>query len=315
MKPPLEKILVAGGAGYLGSTLVGRLLESGRHVTVLDNLMYNQWSLWSYVSHPRFEFVRGDVRDEAKLKEVLADKDSVIWLAAIVGAGACDRDPLLAKSVNFESVRVLNKLRSGSQRVVYPCTNSGYGTKTGDVFCTELTPIEPISLYGVTKTDAERELLDKGGAISFRLATVFGPSPRMRFDLLVNDFVLRAATDGFLVIYEKDFKRNYIHVQDVADVFVHGLDHFDAMKGQVYNAGLDDANLSKAELADVVKKHVPKLYVHYAEVGSDPDKRNYVVSNAKLATAGFRARRSLDEGVGQLLRAIRLLPTKPYANN
>lgn len=311
----MEKILVAGGAGYLGSTLVGHLLASGRHVTVLDNLMYNQWSLWSYVSHPHFEFVRGDVRDESTLKRVLADKDCIYWLAAIVGAGACDRDPMLARGVNTDSVKLLNRLRSSTQRVIFPCTNSGYGTKSGEVHCTELTPMEPISLYGATKAEAERELLSRPNSISLRLATVFGPSPRMRFDLLVNDFVQRAATDGFLVIYEKDFKRNYIHVADVADAFIHSLDHFEKMSGQVYNAGLDDANLSKDELAQLVKKQVPKLYVHYAEVGSDPDKRNYIVSNAKLAEAGFRAQRSLDLGVSQLLKACSLLPMKPYANN
>lgn len=311
----MEKVLVAGGAGYLGSTLVGHLLASGRHVTVLDNLMYGQWSLWSYVAHPNFEFVRGDVRDEATLKRALDGKDSVIWLAAIVGAGACDRDPILARSVNTDSVMLLNRLRAKSQRVVFPCTNSGYGTKSGALHCTEETPMEPISLYGETKVAAERALLDSPNAISLRFATVFGPSPRMRFDLLVNDFVQRAVTDGFLVIYEKDFKRNYIHVGDAADAFVHCLDNFERMAGQPYNAGLDEANLSKDELAQLVKRHVPKLYVHFAEVGSDPDKRNYIVSNAKLAAAGFSARRSLDEGVAQLIKACRLLPIKPYANN
>jgi len=311
----MERVLVSGGAGYIGSTLVGAFLNAGYHVTVLDNLMYGQWSLWSYCSHPRFEFVRGDVRNEPLLKEALKDKDAIVWLAAIVGAGACDRDPILATSVNLDSVKLVNRLRSPQQRIVWPCTNSGYGTRSGEVHCTEETPLEPISLYGQTKVDAERELLSSQNAISLRLATVFGPSPRMRFDLLVNDFVLRAATDRFLVLYEKDFKRNYVHVGDVANAFLYCLANFEQMKGEAYNTGLDEANLSKGELAQLIKKHVPELYVHYAEVGSDPDKRNYIVSNAKLKAKGFVARRSLDEGIAQLLRAIRMLPLKPYTNN
>jgi nucleoside-diphosphate-sugar epimerase len=311
----MEKILISGGAGYLGSTMVGHLLRAGHRVTVLDNLMYGQWSLLAYCSHPAFEFVRGDVRDERVVRELLKSCDTIIWLAAIVGAGACDRDPLLARTVNLESVRLLNRLRAREQRVLWPCTNSGYGTKSGTVHCTEETPMEPISLYGQTKVEAERELLSSPNTLSLRLATVFGPSARMRFDLLVNDFVYRAALDRFLVIYEKDFKRNYIHVDDVAECFLHALAHFDSMKGEPYNAGLDDANLSKADLAELIKKHVPELYIHYAPVGSDPDKRNYIVSNAKLASKGFRAHRSLDEGIQQVLRVVRMLPMKPTANN
>ncbi|MBI4861413.1 MAG: SDR family oxidoreductase [Candidatus Riflebacteria bacterium] len=311
----MEKILLSGGAGYLGSTMVGFLLNEGYQVTVLDNLMYNQWSLWSYLSHPNFDFVRGDVRNEQLVKGLLQDKDAIIWLAAIVGAGACDRDPILATSVNLESVRMLNRLRSKGQRVLWPCTNSGYGTRSGAVHCTEETPLEPISLYGRNKVEAEQELLGSPNTVSFRLATVFGPSPRMRYDLLVNDFVLRSVTDRFLVIYEKDFKRNYIHVEDVASCFLHGLKNFETMKGQAYNAGLDEANLSKAELAELIKSHVPELYVHYAAVGSDPDKRNYIVSNAKLRAAGFSASRSVSTGVAQLVRSCRMLPLKPTANN
>ena len=311
----MENVLVSGGAGYLGSTMVGRLLAAGHQVTVLDNLMYGQWSLWGYLTHPRFDFVRGDARDEAVVKRLMAKADTIIWLAAIVGAGACDRDPLLATSVNLDSVKLMNRLRSPSQRALWPCTNSGYGTKSGAQHCTEETPMEPISLYGSTKVEAERELLGKPGSLSLRLATVFGPSPRPRFDLLVNDFVLRAATDRFLVIYEKDFKRNYVHVEDVADCFLHCMANFDAMKGEAYNVGLDEANLSKAELANVIKKYVPELYIHFAETGSDPDKRNYIVSNAKIRGRGFVARRSLDEGIQQLLRAVKMLPLRPGANN
>lgn len=303
----MDKILITGGAGYLGSVMVGYFLNRGYHVTVLDNLLYSQTSLFSYCTHPCFEFVRGDVRDEALMRELVKRHDAVLPLAAIVGAKACDRDPLMAQSVNVDSIVLLNRLRSLDQKVVWPCTNSGYGTKSGDIYCTEETPLEPISLYGKTKVQAERELREHPSTIVLRLATVFGPSPRMRLDLLVNDFVYRAVTDGFIVIYEKDFKRNYIHIADVAECFCFCLEHFDAMKGEVYNVGLNDANLSKAELATTIKEYVPSLYVHYAEVGSDPDKRNYVVSNEKIKQKGFIARRSLDEGIQQLIKTYRML--------
>jgi len=248
------------------------------------------------------------------LRDLIARHDILIPLAAIVGMKACDRDPIMTRSVNFEAIALLNRLRSPNQPAIMPCTNSGYGTRSGDVYCTEETPLEPISLYGVTKVEAERELLSRPNAISLRLATVFGPSPRPRLDLLVNDFVYRAVSDGFLVIYEKDFKRNYIHIDDVAECFCHCLQHFEAMRGQVYNAGLNEANLSKAELAFKIKEHVPSLTIHFAEVGSDPDKRNYIVSNEKLRRAGFAAKHSLDEGIRQLIKLYRMLPRSAFKN-
>ncbi len=308
------RVLVTGGAGYLGSVLVGHLLQRGYQVTVLDNLLYGQASLLGYCRDPRFEFVRGDARDERVLGDLVPRHDALIPLAAIVGMKACDRDPLMARSVNLEAVVLLNRLRSASQPVIMPCTNSGYGTQSGDVYCTEETPLEPISLYGVTKVAAERALLDSQNAISLRLATVFGPSPRMRLDLLVNDFTYRAVTDGFLVIYEKDFKRNYVHIDDVAACFCYCLEHFDAMKNEAYNFGLNDANLSKAELAACIKEQVPSLLIHFAEVGSDPDKRNYIVANDKINRKGIRAEVSLETGIGQLLKAYRLLPRAPHRN-
>jgi len=231
-----------------------------------------------------------------------------------VGAPACDRDPLLARSVNLEAIRLLNRVRSSGQLIVYPTTNSGYGTKTGDVFCTEETPLEPISLYGQTKTQAEQELLQSPNVVTLRLATVFGMSPRMRLDLLVNHFVYAAATDGYLVIFEKDFKRNYIHIRDVADCFLYCIENSNRMAGRAYNAGLDAANLSKQELALSIKKHVPKFYVHFAEVGSDPDKRNYIVSNQRLREAGFEAKRSLDEGIVELLKGYRMMGRSQFKN-
>ena len=309
-----DRILVTGGAGYLGSVLAGHLLEAGHQVTVLDSLMYGQPSLLYLCAHPRFQFVFGDVRDEAVMRRALGEADVVIPLAAVVGAPACDRDPWLARSVNLDAIRLLNRLRSPRQLVVYPTTNSGYGTQSGAEYCTEETPLEPISLYGQTKCQAEAELLGSPNAITLRLATVFGTSPRMRVDLLVNHFVYAALTQRYLVIFEKDFKRNFIHIRDVADCFVHCIAHAERMVGRPYNAGLDEANLSKEELARKVQQFVPDFYLHFSEIGSDPDKRNYVVSNQRLREAGFAARRSLDEGICELLKGYQMMRRSPLMN-
>ena len=308
------KILVTGGAGYVGSVLCEHLLDAGYRVTVIDNLMYQQHGLLHLCADPNFEFVLGDVRDETLMRGLVKEADVLIPLAAVVGAPACDRDPWLARSVNLEAVRILNRLRGPSQLVIFPTTNSGYGTKSADAFCTEDTPLEPISVYGQTKVQAEADLLDSPNVITLRLATVFGMSPRMRLDLLVNHFVYAAATDGYIVIFEKDFKRNYIHIRDVADCFVHCIENADRMVGQPYNAGLDAANLSKEELARKIKEHVPGFYVHFASVGTDPDRRNYIVSNQRLSDAGFKARRSLDEGIKELLKGYRMMGRAPFRN-
>lgn len=308
------RVLVTGGAGYLGSVLCERLLDAGYRVTAVDNLMYRQRSLFHLCARPGFDFVFGDVRDEGLMRELVNRADVLIPLAAVVGAPACERDPWLARSVNLEAVRLLNRLRSPDQLVVFPTTNSGYGTKTGDVFCTEETPLDPISLYGRTKVEAEAGLLETPGVVSLRLATVFGMSSRMRLDLLVNHFVQQAVTVRYLVIFEKDFKRNFIHILDVADCFVHAVEHPDRMVGRAFNAGLDDANLSKEQLALKIQEHVPDFYVHFAEVGSDPDKRNYIVSNERLREAGFTARRSLDEGIEELLKGYRMMAWGSFAN-
>lgn len=305
------KVLVTGGAGYVGSVLVGRLLDRSFHVTVLDSLMYGQSGLLQYCTNRKFDFVRGDVRDENVVRSLLRNVDVIIPLAAVVGQKASERDPFLTRQVNLDAIRMLDKLRSRQQRVVFPNTNSGYGATTGQLHCTEDTELAPISLYGQTKVEAEKLLLASGNAVTLRLATVFGVSPRMRLDLLVNDFVYRATTDGTLVIYEKDFKRNYLHIEDAADCFIYCIDQYDHMKGQTFNIGLNEANLSKGELAERIKRHIPKLYIHYAEVGSDPDKRNYIVSNAKINAAGFTATHSLDEGIRELIVACRILKPSP----
>lgn len=309
-----ERILVTGGAGYLGSILCEHLLNAGYHVTVLDNLMYGQEPLFHLCSNANFEFVRGDTRDEATLQRLLAQADYILPLAAIVGAPACDRDPWLAKAVNLEAVRLINRLRSPQQRIVFPVTNSGYGAKSGEVYCTEDSPLEPISLYGRTKVEAEAELLAAENTITLRLATVFGMSPRMRLDLLVNHFTYAAVTDRYLVLFEKSFKRNFIHVRDVADCFLHAIANFDAMKGRTYNVGLDAANMSKEELALKIQEQVPELVIHCSEIGKDPDKRNYIVSNQRLREAGFEAKRSIEDGIRELIKGYRMLARGRFHN-
>ncbi len=311
MKP---RVLITGAAGYLGSVLCEHMLKSGYSVIALDNLLYNQHTLFHFCANPAFNFIRGDGRDETLMKELIPQADILIPLAAIVGAPACDRDPWSARTVNYEAIRLMNTIRSKEQLVIYPTTNSGYGTKSGDVFCTEDTPLEPITLYGKVKVQAELELLDSQNAITLRLATVFGMSPRMRLDLLVNHFTYAAITDGYIVIFEKDFKRNYVHIRDVADCFLHAIQNSGRMIGKSYNVGLDAANLSKEELAMTVKKYVPSFFIHFSEVGSDPDKRNYIVSNQRLRETGFEAKRSIDEGIQELLKGYRMLGRGLFKN-
>ncbi len=309
-----EKILITGGAGYIGSVLAPYLLEKGYSVTVLDVFRFGQSSLLDCCANKHFDVVRGDCRDESLMKTLMKDKDIVIPLAALVGAPLCDQDKIGAESINFKAVDLICKLASKSQRVLYPTTNSGYGIGEKGKFCTEDTPLKPISLYGITKCKAENAVLARGNYITYRLATVFGSSPRMRMDLLVNDFVYRAFTDRAVVIFEGHFKRNYIHIRDVAKVFLHGIEHFEHMKGKPYNVGLEDANLSKIELCEEIKKILPKFVYLEASVGEDPDKRDYIVSNKRILATGYKPEWSLPDGIRELLKCYTIIKAKVFSN-
>ena len=308
------KILVTGGAGYIGAVLVPMLLEHGYEVTVLDNFMYNQNSLLDCCANPRFSVIQGDCRDKDTLRRAVGGADYILPLAAIVGASACEGDKTAATSTNLETIKLLLSLRSKGHRIIYPCTNSGYGIGEKDKFCTEETPLRPITLYGRTKVEAEQAILDAGNGISLRLATVFGVSPRMRIDLLVNDFVYRAITDRYLVVFEGYFKRNYIHIRDVAGAFVHVMENFDHMADEPYNVGLSDTNLSKLELCAKIKEQVPGFVYLEAPVGEDPDKRNYIVSNEKIERTGFKPAYSLETGIGELIKGYTILRDSKYSN-
>ena len=308
------KILITGGAGYLGSIVTPHLLNKGHEVTVLDNFLFRQNSLADCCHYESFNVVRGDCRDASILKNLLKDADIIIPLAAMVGAPLCDQDKLAAESVNHSAVKLICDLVSPDQRIIIPITNSGYGVGEKGKFCTEETPLRPISLYGKTKVDAEKEVLSRDNSISFRLATVFGMAPRMRLDLLVNDFVYRAVNDRSLLIFEGHFKRNYIHVRDIARVFEHAIDNFKLMKGKPYNAGLEEANLSKLELCAKIKEHLPKFVYIEAKVGEDPDKRDYIVSNQRLLSSGFQTEWNLDRGIRELIKGYTIIRNSIYSN-
>jgi nucleoside-diphosphate-sugar epimerase len=308
------KILITGGAGYIGSILTPHLLSLGHEVTVLDSLIYGQAPLLDSCINKHFDFVYGDARDERVLQPLLSKADCILPLAALVGAPACTRDAVGAKTINRDAVVLISRIRSKAQRVLLPTTNSGYGIGQEGVACTEDTPLRPISLYGTTKVEAEKVLLDSGEAVTFRLATVFGASPRMRLDLLVNDFVYRAVNDRAVVLFEAHFKRNYIHIRDVARVFAHGIEKYDTMKGRAYNVGLSEANLSKLELCQAIQKHIPDFVFSESQIGEDPDKRNYVVSNSRIEGTGWKPAYSLDDGIVELIKAYRIVKQRQYGN-
>jgi len=308
------RVLITGGAGYIGSVLTPTLLALGHEVTVLDNFLFRQSSLLDCCQYPHFQIVRGDCRDEAVMKPLVAKADLIVPLAALVGAPMCNQDTVAAQTTNLDAVNLICRLAGKGQWIVMPITNSGYGIGEKDKHCTEDTPMRPISLYGVTKVKAEDVVLQRENSVSFRLATVFGMSPRMRMDLLVNDFVYRAVHDRAVVVFEGHFKRNYVHIRDVARLFVYAIDHFEKMKGKPYNAGLEEANLSKTELCAVIKNHLPSFVYLEAPIGEDPDKRDYIVSNARLASTGFRMEWGLDRGIQELIKGYTILRNCVYSN-
>jgi nucleoside-diphosphate-sugar epimerase len=310
----MERILVTGGAGYIGSVLVPELLSKGYHVTVVDNFMYKQNSLAGMSREKNLELVFGDVRDTSLMRSSLANADVVIPLAAIVGAPACDKDPFQAESINKNSILWMLKELSNDQRIIMPTTNSAYGSGDENNFCDENSPLNPLSLYAKDKVTVENELMNHSNATSFRLATVFGISPRMRLDLLVNNFAYRAVTDGFIVIFEGHFKRNYIHVTDVAKAFLLSLAKPDVFKGNIYNVGLSEANISKIDLCKKIKEIIPGFTFLESELGRDPDQRNYVVSNDKIEKAGFVPDQSLETGLRELIKFIPMYSQKLYSN-
>ena len=308
------QILVTGGAGYLGSILVPELLNAGHEVIVLDNFMYRQSSLNHICCHPNFSVVHGDIRIRSTMNQMLKRVDAVIPLAALVGAPLCNKDPVGATSTNRDAILMMLNQLSKNQIVLMPTTNSAYGSGDKDNFCTENSPLRPISQYAIEKVEIEKILLQHQNAISFRLATVFGMAPRMRIDLLVNDFVYRAIHDRCVVLFESSFKRNYIHVRDVAKVFIHGLEKFDSMKGEVYNVGLSDANVSKKELCEAIQKQLPEFVFVEAQVGKDPDQRNYIVSNDKIESTGYRPKFSLQAGIAELIKGYMMIRNTRYGN-
>ena len=310
----MNNILVTGGAGYLGSTMVPELLNKGYKVTVLDNFMFKQNSLAHVCSDPNFEIVRGDIRDKEIMQDLMKSADVIIPLAAIVGAPLCSEDKIGSTTINRDAIEMMFDLSSKEQIILMPTTNSAYGTGDKDNFCTEESELRPISQYAIEKVEIEKRLLDMPNAISFRLATVFGMSPRMRIDLLVNDFTHRAFRDRFVVLFESHFKRNYMHVRDVAKVFLHALDKHSSMKGEIYNVGLSEANLSKRELCEAIQKYIPDFMIMEAAVGKDPDQRNYVVSNKKIENTGFKPSHSLDMGIKDLIKGYTMIRNTKYGN-
>ena len=306
------KVLITGGAGYLGSNLTRHLLEVGYTVTVLDNLMYDQVTLLHLFGNPKFQFELGDVRDKKLLQELVGLNDVIIPLAAIVGMPACKANPELTVAVNYQQVADIVEVLRDDQKLILPNTNSQYGSS--DSIITEESPFNPLSLYAKTKCDAENIMLEKGNGVSLRLATVFGVSPRMRTDLLVNDFVYKSVVDGYLVLFEAHFKRNYIHVQDIARTFQFIIENYEKCKGHAFNVGLSTANLSKLELAEKIKSHIPSLVIKQDDFKEDFDKRNYIVSNEKLEALGWKPIYDLDYGIKQLISAYKIVINKNNQN-
>lgn len=309
-----KNILVTGGAGYIGSILVPELLQIGHKITVVDNFMFGQSSLNQCCSHPNFKVVNCDIRHKQLITPYYESAEIIIPLAGYVGAPLCNKDKIGAQTVNHDAIMFMLETLRQDQIVLMPTTNSAYGSGNKDNFCDEESPLNPISKYALDKVTVEKKLMKRENSISFRLATVFGMSPKMRIDLLVNDFVYRAIKDGFIVLYESHFKRNYIHVKDVASVFIHAINNFDKMKGEIFNVGLSDANLSKLELCERIKSHIQDFIIMEASMATDPDQRNYIVSNKKIESTGWKPKNTLDNGIFELMKGYKMLVNSKYGN-
>jgi len=308
------KILITGAAGYIGSVLVPILLQKGHEVIAVDNFMYKQTSLLECCHFDKLTLINEDVRNTSLIEKQVKKVDAILPLACLTGAPLCNKDPITARAVNFEAVKTILTKRNPDQMVIFPTTNSGYGVGEEGIHCTEETPLRPVSLYGQLKVEIEKIILESGNSITFRFATVFGVSPRMRLDLLVNDFTYRAYHDHFIVLFEAHFKRNYLHVRDAARAFIYGLENFEQMKGEAYNVGLSNANISKAELCEVIKKQLPNFYFTEAEIGEDVDKRDYIVSNKKIEAAGFQTEYDLSYGIKELIKGFQIIKKSGYGN-
>jgi nucleoside-diphosphate-sugar epimerase len=310
----MEKVLITGGAGYIGSLLTPSLLNLGYKVTVFDNLLFNQIGLLDCCANNNFQFIKGDISKYDQIDNLVKKNDIIIPLAAIVGAPACSKNPTITKLINKDAYFHFIDIVSKSQKIIFPTTNSGYGIGNKNEYCNENSKLNPISQYGKDKVEVEKKFLDLGSVITFRLATVFGISPRMRTDLLVNDFVLKAVTEKTIILFEEHFRRNYIHVRDVVKGFCFGIDNYEKMKGEPYNIGLSSANLTKRQLADKIKVHLPDTYIHSAKIGEDPDKRDYLVSNDKIESLGWIPKYTLDDGIIELINGYKIIRPNIYRN-
>ena len=308
------KILVTGGAGYIGSILVPELLKRNYEVTVIDNFLFGQQSLLECCNNKNLKILRDDVRNQNLLQDEISKSDCIIPLACLTGAPLCSKDPVGAQQINFDQIKFIADRKSKDQMLIFPCTNSGYGVGEEGVFCDENTPMRPVSLYGKLKVEIDKYLLDLGESVTFRFATIFGASPRMRLDLLVNDFTYRALIDRTVVLFEANFKRNYLHVRDASKAFLHTIDNYSKMVGEPFNVGLSDANLSKKELCESIKKEIPEFQYVISEIGKDPDQRNYIVSNDKIELTGFKTKVTLSDGIRELKKAFQVIRRNQYSN-
>jgi nucleoside-diphosphate-sugar epimerase len=311
-----EGVLVTGGAGYLGSVLCEMLVERGFRVTVIDNLNYAQNTLFNLFHTGNLKFIYGDVTNEAFMQKALKEEDYgyIFPLAAVVGFPVSEQKPEITWMVNHGAIKTILKHRKKGSKIIFPTTNSGYGITDAKSACTEESPLSPISTYGKSKAAAEQDIMKSNDYVCFRLATLFGFSPRMRTDLLVNDFVYRAFKDRTLVLFEREFKRNFVHIRDASRAFLWAMANWDAMKNRVYNLGHPDYNITKEELANMIKKYVPGLNVFFAKIGSDPDKRNYVVSNDRILKTGFAFKYPLEKGIEELVKGYEALRDYRFKN-